>query len=64
MNDEYAYNSVTVATYVVALANSKKLGINMTKIQKLLYIAYGVYLVVKKSRLEVAFSNLISMTCR
>lgn len=51
MNDEYAYNSVTVATYVVALANSKKLGINMTKIQKLLYIAYGVYLVVKKSRL-------------
>lgn len=51
MNDKYAYNSVTVATYIVALANDKRLGINMTKIQKLLYIAYGVYLVVKKSRL-------------
>lgn len=51
MNDEYAYNSVTVATYIAALANNKRLGINMTKIQKLLYIAYGVYLAVKNSRL-------------
>lgn len=51
MDDKYAYNSVTTATYIVALANSKKIGINMTKVQKLLYIAYGIYLAVKNSRL-------------
>lgn len=49
--DRYTYNSVTVACYIVALANSKRYGINMTKLQKLLYVAYGVYLAVKNERL-------------
>lgn len=45
------YNSVTVACYIVALANEKGLSINMTKLQKLLYIAYGTYLALKNARL-------------
>lgn len=51
MEDKYAYSSITVATYIVAIANERRYGINMTKLQKLLYIAYGVYLAVKGSRL-------------
>lgn len=47
----YKYNSVDVAKYIVAMSNSKKLSINMTKVQKLLYIAYGLYLAVKEERL-------------
>lgn len=51
MEDKYRYNSVTVATYIVAYANKHHFGINMTKLQKLLYIAYGVYMAVKNERL-------------
>ncbi len=51
LDDKYAYNSVTVASYIIAFANERKFGINMTKLQKLLYIAYGVYMVVKEERL-------------
>lgn len=42
--DTYRYNSVDVARYIVARANEEHLGINMTKMQKLLYIAYGAYM--------------------
>lgn len=45
------YNSVSVACYIAAMANSRKLGLNMTKLQKLLYIAYGTYLALKNKRL-------------
>lgn len=45
------YNSVTVASYIVAMANERGLGINMTKLQKLLYIAYGTYLALNNRRL-------------
>lgn len=51
MEDTYKYNSVTVAKYIVAYANENKFGINMTKLQKLLYITYGVYMAVKEARL-------------
>lgn len=51
MEDKYKYNSVVVAKYLVAYANDKKFGMNMTKLQKLLYIAYGIYLAVKRERL-------------
>lgn len=51
IEDKYAYNSVIVARYIVAVANDRKIGINMTKLQKLLYIAYGTYLAVKGVRL-------------
>lgn len=37
--------------YIVAYANEHHFGINMTKLQKLLYIIYGVYLAVKNERL-------------
>ena len=51
ISDTYKYNSVDVAYYIVATANERKVVVNMTKIQKLLYIAYGVYLRVYKERL-------------
>lgn len=51
MEDRYVYNSVTVAKYIVAYANAHNFGINMTKLQKLLYITYGVYMAVKNERL-------------
>ena len=51
MEDTYKYKSTIVATYIAALANEKRVSVNMTKIQKLLYIAYGIYLAVKDSRL-------------
>lgn len=45
------YNSVLVAEYIAALVNKSGLGINMTKLQKLLYIVYGTYLALKGDRL-------------
>lgn len=50
-DDKYRYNSVDVAMYIVARANDEKFGINMTKLQKLLYIVYGAYLRVYSERL-------------
>lgn len=51
INAGYKYDSLTVACYIAAMVNAKGLGINMTKLQKLLYIAYGTYLAVKGGRL-------------
>lgn len=45
------YTSVNIARYIVALSNSKGVPINMTKLQKLLYVAYGLYLAVNNTRL-------------
>jgi len=45
------YNSVLMARYIVAISNSRKVAINMTKLQKLLFIAYGLYLAVSNARL-------------
>ena len=50
-NESYKYDSVTVACYIVASVNNKQLDINMTKLQKLLYIAYGTYLAITGKRL-------------
>lgn len=49
--EKYRYNSVDVARFIVAIANEKHISINITKVQKLLYIAYGIYLAVKDERL-------------
>lgn len=49
--DTYKYHSVDVAWAIIAYANSNKYYINMTKLQKLLYITYGTYLAVKNERL-------------
>lgn len=45
------YNSTDIAKYIVGYANDNGIPINMTKLQKLLYIAYGTFLVVKEKRL-------------
>lgn len=46
-----SYTSVNIARYIIAVANHKGKTINMTKLQKLLYITYGVYLAVNDCRL-------------
>lgn len=51
IEDTYVCNSVALANYIVAYANDKHFVINMTKLQKLLYITYGVYLAVTGKRL-------------
>lgn len=52
MNMEtYRYKSTVVAKYIIFRAGEARIMINMTKIQKLLYIAYGIYLAVKGDRL-------------
>ncbi len=51
IQDTYVCNSVVLAQYITSHANACKVGINMTKLQKLLYITYGVYLAVKGERL-------------
>ena len=51
MDETFAYDSVTVARYIIAYANKHRYMINMTKLQKLLYIAYGAYMAVKGQRL-------------
>lgn len=49
--DTYRYDSVEVAFYIVAWANAHKVSINLTKTQKLLYIAYGANLILGDDRL-------------
>lgn len=51
IEDTYVCNSVDMAKYIASYANNHSIGINMTKLQKLLYISYGVYLAVKGKRL-------------
>lgn len=51
IKDNYLYRSLDVAKYIVAFANKERIFINMTKLQKLLYIVYGVYLVAQQQRL-------------
>lgn len=51
IQDTYVCNSVVLAKYIASYANAHNFGINMTKLQKLLYISYGVYLAVKGERL-------------
>lgn len=51
IQDTYVCNSVVLAKYIAAYANAHNFGINMTKLQKLLYITYGTYLAVTGNRL-------------
>jgi uncharacterized phage-associated protein len=46
-----SYESVILSKYIAAYFNERAVDINMTKIQKLTYIAYGVYLAVMNERL-------------
>ena len=49
--DTYKYKSDSIALYLIAIANDKKISVNITKIQKLLYIVYGTFLRVYSIRL-------------
>lgn len=49
--EESKYNSVTMAKFIVGYANNRGFSVNMTKVQKLLYIAYGLCLAVSDTRL-------------
>lgn len=49
--DTFEYKSTTIALYLIARANNAKYSINITKVQKLLYIVYGTYLRVYGERL-------------
>lgn len=51
IKDTYVCKSTALANYILAYANQNKVGINMTKLQKLMYITYGMYLAVKEERL-------------
>lgn len=51
IKDTFIYKSSDIATYIIALANERRIAINMTKMQKLLYIVYGVYLRIYGKRL-------------
>lgn len=50
-SDTYRYNSVVVAFFIAAWANQNRVSINLTKTQKLLYVAYGANLVISNDRL-------------
>lgn len=50
-NDRKPYSSVLVARYIAATANERGVTINVTKVQKLLYIAYGTHLALYRERL-------------
>lgn len=41
------YDSVTIAEYIRSLAYEKRMMLNMTQIQKLLYLAYGYFIAHK-----------------
>jgi uncharacterized phage-associated protein len=43
------YDSVTIAEYMLSLSLEKRIVLNVTKVQKLLYMAYGTFL-AKKTR--------------
>ena len=49
--ETYRYRSEDVARLIAATLNDRKIMINITKIQKLLYIVYGTWLRVYKNRL-------------
>lgn len=51
IKDVFKYNSTDIATYIIALANERRIAVNMTKMQKLLYIVYGAYLRIYGERL-------------
>lgn len=48
---ELNYDSVDIAKAIRYSAQQQNLSVNMTQIQKLLYIIYGIMLVVRKERL-------------
>lgn len=56
MNDSKTYDSILAAKYLMAIACSKGQCLNVTKVQKLLYIAYGTTLAQKNDHRLVSES--------
>ena len=50
-DETYKYKSEDVARLIAAVLNERRIMINITKIQKLLYVAYGTWLRVYRNRL-------------
>lgn len=50
-DETYKYRSEDVARLIVAILNERKIMVNITKVQKLLYIIYGTWLRVYQNRL-------------
>jgi len=50
-NNMIPYRSTLLAKYIAAYFNDKRADVNITKIQKLTYIAYGSYLAIFDARL-------------
>lgn len=51
IEDTFIYKSTDMALYMIACANKQRISLNITKIQKLLYIIYGTFLRVYSKRL-------------
>jgi uncharacterized phage-associated protein len=51
-SEAFKYKSTDVAEYLLYRASEDGIVMNMTKLQKLLYISYGIYLSVKDARLS------------
>lgn len=51
IKDTFIYRSYEVSLLLAAMANRRKIVVNHTKIQKLLYITYGSFLAVYDKRL-------------
>ena len=51
INDTFKYRSIELAKYIIAYANKNMYAINMTKLQKLLYIVYGTSLAIYNERI-------------
>lgn len=49
--DTYKYDSISVAKFLISEANRRKIFMNITKVQKLLYVVYGAYLRMYGERL-------------
>lgn len=55
MEEQKTYDSIVAAKYLIALAKEKGQELNVTKLQKLLYISYGI-LLAKHGRRAIAES--------
>ncbi len=51
MKNELPYDSIEFSLFIIAMANEEGYVMNTTKVQKLLYIAYGAYLSLFNNRI-------------
>lgn len=51
IEDKYRYKALDVAKYIVVLLNDRGMDISLTKIEKLMYLSYGLNLALDNTRL-------------